>query len=80
MANAVGAAVPLRSVESLNSPVWYSSNDSDTAVVFVHGFLSSNVSCWLKPGPEAAFWPDLVISDPQLNSPAVMLAVRGESV
>jgi hypothetical protein len=56
---------------------WFCFNNSDTAVIFVHGSLSDNRSAWLTPAqsqkPET-YWPRLVVDDPNLQSPSVFLA------
>ena len=56
---------------------WYCYNNSDTAVVFVHGLHSGSVTAWLAEGdPQkpAAYWPRLVVDDANLHGPSVFLA------
>jgi pimeloyl-ACP methyl ester carboxylesterase len=53
---------------------WYRSNDSDTVIVFVHGFLSDSRNSWLHRGQNSVFWPDLVATDHRFNNPAIFLA------
>jgi tetratricopeptide (TPR) repeat protein len=60
--------------------IWYAQNqDSRTVVIFIHGIFSSSRSCWLhessdKDPHRAAYWPQLVVSDPALEHPSIYLA------
>ena len=65
--------------------LWYCFTDSDTAVVFVHGFTSDSRQAWYAevPGSDqpTAYWPRIVRSDPDLdkrpaplNEPSIFLA------
>ena len=46
---------------------WIMPRRSDTAVVFVHGFLSSGEACWKNEN--GCYWPDLLVR--QSNMPDV---------
>lgn len=50
---------------------WYLYNDSDTVVVFVHGFGSNSKDCWTAQS--GVYWPNLVNDDKRLKSPSVYL-------
>ena len=52
---------------------WIEFNYSPTVFVFVHGILSKSETCWrnLNTG---AFWPDLVLQDPEFRRPSIFLA------
>ncbi|MGQ0672268.1 MAG: esterase/lipase family protein [Hyphomicrobium sp.] len=52
---------------------WYCYNDSDTAIVFVHGLRSDSRNAWLG-AKEDAFWPRLAARDYRLGKPAIFLA------
>ena len=53
--------------------LWYCWNDSDTAVVFVHGLHSSSRTAWMGEKTPASFWPKLVLTDPALKEPSIFL-------
>jgi hypothetical protein len=60
--------------ERLNN-YWYAYNDSDTAVVFVHGIFATSRSCWLHRDKQSAvFWPDLLRVDGRFQDPSIYLA------
>ena len=51
---------------------WYCDNDSDTVVVFVHGFNSNNRTAWLQQSTNLSsytYWPQLVLDDDALDVP-----------
>ncbi len=52
--------------------LWYCFTDSDTAVVFVHGFTSDSRQAWYTEaagtGRPHGYWPRIVHDDPNLNS------------
>lgn len=52
---------------------WYCAADSETLVVFVHGFNSSSRTAWLRPDPKNpdryTYWPQLVVADEALELP-----------
>jgi Alpha/beta hydrolase family len=52
---------------------WANDSDSWTAIVFVHGVLSSNASCWWNNAIRKS-WPSLVVDDPQFENAATFLA------
>ena len=52
---------------------WIEFNASETAIVFVHGLNSSSAACWLN-SKNKAYWPDLVLSDPEFFRPSVFIA------
>jgi pimeloyl-ACP methyl ester carboxylesterase len=58
--------------------LWYHFNDSDVAVVFVHGIFSDSRDCWLhrnKAHPaRSVYWPALVRSDARFGNPSIYLA------
>jgi pimeloyl-ACP methyl ester carboxylesterase len=65
--------------------LWYCWTDSDTAVVFVHGFTSDSRQAWYAEtagsDQPAAYWPRIVHRDPNLdtrqaplNKPSIFLA------
>jgi hypothetical protein len=65
---------------SLNLPpensnnLWYSFNDSPSAVVFVHGIVSDSRNCWLSiEDGVTTYWPDLLRKDNRLQNPSVFL-------
>src|SRR4051812_41019747 len=43
---------------------WIIEPKRDTAIVFVHGLLSSGESCWRS---DSAYWPELVSTEEQLS-------------
>ena len=43
---------------------WLRKPEAGRVIVFVHGFLSSNDTCWNSADTS---WPELVVSDPSLN-------------
>lgn len=45
--------------------------NSDTVIVFVHGFSSNSASCWAAKN--GVYWPDLVVSDERLPRASVFL-------
>lgn len=51
--------------------LWYVSNDTDTAIIFVHGIFSSSRSAWLNEN--GAYWPRIVAEDPLLGRPSIYL-------
>ncbi|QDT95811.1 esterase/lipase family protein [Gimesia aquarii] len=54
---------------------WYTYNNSDTVLVFIHGVLSDSRSCWLNQERDKhVFWPDLIGADSRFNDPAIFLA------
>ena len=54
---------------------WYTRQNPDLAVVFLHGIFSDSRSSWLYKGRgESVFWPDLVRTDPRLGQPSIYLA------
>ena len=55
---------------------WYRFNDSDTAVVFIHGVLSNSRTCWLNESDasgERCYWPELLAADDRFGKPAIYL-------
>lgn len=46
--------------------LWLRNSRDGTAVVFVHGILSSGESCWLNAN--GTYWPDLLVAEPRLSS------------
>ena len=57
----------------IDNNTWVEANDSSTAVVFVHGILSSSETCWRNP-KNSAYWPDLVLNDKEFGRPSVFVA------
>jgi pimeloyl-ACP methyl ester carboxylesterase len=57
--------------------LWYEYNDSDTVIVFIHGFFSESSSTWRhkdKQNPDNdRFWPDLVRNDARFCNPSIFL-------
>ena len=51
---------------------WQRDNDSDTVIVFVHGFLSNAQDCWRHSGTGKS-WPDLVCNDEIFSNADVFL-------
>lgn len=52
---------------------WHAFNpDSDTVIVFVHGFLSNAKTCWTSKC--GVYWPTLVQSDPRFKDASIFLA------
>lgn len=52
---------------------WYFYNDnSDTALVFVHGFFSSSQACWTNTKANS-FWPDIVLNDKRVPPTSIYL-------
>ncbi|MFN2604247.1 MAG: esterase/lipase family protein [Gemmatimonadaceae bacterium] len=51
---------------------WIKITRSRTAVIFVHGILSSSVSCWLNKKTNT-YWPSLVGDDPRFEDAAVFV-------
>lgn len=52
---------------------WHSVNeDSNTVVVFVHGFFSNAESCW-KNKDKSLFWPDLLLQDQRFPPLSIFL-------
>ena len=51
---------------------WFQVNKSPTAVIFVHGILSSCNSCWLNKSA-GAYWPEIVSKDERMVSPSIFL-------
>ena len=51
--------------EAITKNSWlHYSKSSDTAIVFVHGFLSNSTSCWTN---KKFYWPSLLLSDDRLD-------------
>jgi hypothetical protein len=51
---------------------WYSySDESDVAVVFVHGFKSDSQSCWTHSS--GTYWPDLLRKDERIPNLSIFL-------
>lgn len=56
---------------------WYRYTDSNTVIVFVHGFLSNSKDAWLYQRESAnAYWPDLIAGDrrPLINNVSIFMA------
>lgn len=59
---------------------WYAQNEKSPIVfVFIHGIFSNSRSCWLyepadKNPAGAAYWPQLLVTDPALQQPSIYLA------
>lgn len=51
------------------SGVWRRQGTGETVVVFIHGILSDGDLCWRSSS--GAYWPDLVASEPELESVGV---------
>lgn len=63
-------AVP--SDDDVKSLVWLRCRNTDTVIVFVHGFNSNNRSAWLNDkGP---YWPYLLNADPTFDRASIVLA------
>ncbi len=64
-------------IEPRKNNFWYSYNDSDAVIVFVHGIFSDSKGCWYhkEKGGSATgvFWPDLILDDTRFGSPSVYL-------
>lgn len=57
--------------------IWYRYTDSNTVIVFIHGFLSNSRDAWLYQRDLAyAYWPDLIAGDrrPLINNVSIFLA------
>lgn len=52
---------------------WIEFNYSPTVFVFVHGILSKSETCW-RNLDNRAFWPELVLQDPEFRRPSIFLA------
>src|SRR6476646_4700862 len=71
--------IPLLSWQEIQADennIWYRYNDSQVAVVFVHGIFSDSRSCWLREAssPEkAVFWPELIDTDSRFANPSIYL-------
>ena len=57
--------------------VWYESNDSQTAIVFVHGIFSDSRNAWsyihATDSSKSQYWPDLVLEDTTFERPSIFL-------
>jgi hypothetical protein len=55
--------------------LWYSYDDSQLAIVFVHGVLSDSRGCWLNQEDEdrPVYWPALLATDRRLPPHSVFL-------
>lgn len=52
---------------------WHTvNNDTDTVIIFVHGFFSSAEKCW-KPESSSISWPDLIKDDSRIPPAAIYL-------
>jgi hypothetical protein len=69
--------------KALNN-TWYDSNNSDTAVVLVHGIFSDSRGCWLYLDPSNPlhdqYWPELIKTDTRLDHPAIFLGGYATSI
>jgi pimeloyl-ACP methyl ester carboxylesterase len=67
-------AIPISGTDN----IWFCENNSDTVIVFVHGLNSDSLLAWKRlsdeTGDKSIYWPDLVVSDPNLKHPSVYLA------
>ncbi|HEV7390519.1 MAG TPA: alpha/beta fold hydrolase [Burkholderiales bacterium] len=58
--------------------VWFSYNESNTVLVFLHGIFSDSSSCWTHEDPvdpaRSIYWPELVRSDARFGNPSIFLA------
>lgn len=59
------------SKEAVRNVHWFRCRNSDTVVVFVHGFNSNNQAAWLHEG--GAYWPTLVTTDRAFDLASVVL-------
>lgn len=81
---ASACVAPTGAVPVANSAGWYCKTQSDSVVVFVHGFTSDNRQAWLgERSASPSYWPQLVVDDDQVldaaaaagqNRPSVYLA------
>jgi pimeloyl-ACP methyl ester carboxylesterase len=57
--------------------LWYAVNDSDTAIVFVHGILGNSRGTWLnaddKDPARYEYWPELLLRDNRVGKVSVFL-------
>ncbi len=63
--------------EKGHNNLWYHLEDSDAAVVFVHGIFSDSRNCWYhedKEDPDRnCYWPDLILEDTRLKDISIYL-------
>lgn len=64
-----GGGVPKQ--EDVGQLVWYRCKNSNTVVVFVHGFDSNNINAWKS---ETGYWPEIVAKDPIYKNASIVLA------
>lgn len=56
---------------------WYNHNDSETVIIFVHGFLSNSNDCWhykTRFTRKSVYWPELILEDNRLDIPSIYMA------
>ncbi|CAM5783915.1 esterase/lipase family protein [Rhizobacter fulvus] len=51
--------------------IWHRCRNTDTVIVFIHGFNSNNREAWLNTN--GTFWPDLVRSDGKFDGASIVL-------
>jgi len=59
--------------DSGKNNVWYTQNDADTVVVFVHGVLSDSRGAWAQEDNPNINWPKLIDQDEVLEGPSIFL-------
>lgn len=58
---------------SLIDKGWLRYSNSNTVIVFIHGFYSSNRQCWYNK-KKKIYWPNLILNDVRFNGVDIFLA------
>lgn len=59
--------------ESGKNNVWYTQNETDTVIVFVHGVLSDSRDAWMHEDNPSISWPKLIEQDEIFENPSIFL-------
>lgn len=57
---------------------WYSYKETNTVVVFIHGFLSDSGKCWKSSNGK--YWPEILSNDSIFEAPSVYLGEYHTSI
>lgn len=65
--------------DTIEDNTWIQGNDSQLAIIFIHGITSSSDACW-RNKKSSAYWPQLVATDSEFATPSVFVSGYASSI